>query len=760
MLCLKIYKFFKSRSLRNFILSLAAVMLINSTAALAVGEKTPVPPVAAYQDIKLFQQSVQLSMPRNNTSYWFQIPDGTTLGNDCYLNLDMTISNTLINERSSISLSINGTVLETKRIYDVAKSYTGWWKVAVPASVLKVGKLNQLTIITAQRSIEGDCADIDNPSNWVRLDPDSFFHLSIQQYGSPYIGNVYPFFYDNFSDKYSIQNEYVLPQNPEASVVKDMLKVASAVGVNGKDKDLLMNKVSFGTPSDDSLRNKLYIGTVDKWTPSALFQAPQTLKVSEGFLCVQNNNMLISGKDAAGLSKAVNFFSNRTYMDQILEKQLVVDSDVKNKSTKGITLNEKGNYKLSDFGYDTINLSGAFHQSATFYLSQPGSIKSGSSSYVNVKFRHSKALLSDNSLLTVYLNNTAYDSVKLSQSNSDGGNLKVKIPEEVRNSETIQLRIEVYNYLGKIDCSKDYSDTAWTVIDKSSEIYLEPSREGISPSLQKFPYFSGLSDSGNAVVMCAPKEQGADVLNTMSILATKMGQMNEKIFDYSICSSPENISKDDKKNDMIYFGSFDNLWLPQEVSEKLAIVPLNGKFKINENLSVSPETLNGKIIFQVIRSPWNFNKKIYVVAYDKSVQAYVKTFLSDRKLLSGLDNQISVVDSHGNVKSYSFNEQSNGKDNKVPLTLQRIKYMIEKQTGISIWFVIAAIFLIIIAIASLVVVTGRRRKKRFKRAERKVRRQNFQMNADTSDEDNNQEGSKPEEDNQSEGDKDNKPEDK
>lgn len=684
-------------------------------------------------DIKLFQEDVQLSMPKNVSSYWFRIPEGTAIGEGCYLDLGLNLSGTLIDKRSSISFAVNGIMLETKGIYDVTKDFKGRWRVFVPQDMLRTGELNEITLTTTQRSIEGDCADIDNPSNWVCLDKDSYFHIVVNKYGELYLGNLYTSFYDNLKDKYSMQNEYILPQSPDKSILEGMLKIASAIGANAKDKPVLKNKVSTDTPLDSSIRNKLYIGTSDKWESIAAFQLPKTLSASEGFLSAQNNSVLITGKDKIGFDKAVRFFSSRAYLDQILEKQLTVTSEIKDSSIKRSLPNETGFYKFENFGYDAVNLKGAFHQSATFTFRQPSGIKSGKESYVNVKFHHSKALVSDHSLLTVYLNNIACDSVKLSSSNADGGNLKVKLPEDVLNSEKIELRTEIYNYIGKVDCSKDFSDTAWTVIDKASEVYFEPSGEGVQLTLRDFPFFNTFSaDSSNDLTICIPADYKTKELSLMSLLSTRLGQSSGSVFNYSVCTEAADITKDNKNNDMIFLGAFDNVWFPKEVSSRLGIVSDKGSFTINPSLTISSETLKGKVIFQVIRSPWNFHKKIYVLTYDKSAAFYAAEFLSDKRLISKLVNQVAIVDTKGRVANYDFGDDVSVKDNKMPLTPERIKYLVEKKTGVSVWFLGIAFLIFLIAILILGKVI--RDKNKFKKAAEDMRNTNIDLDAEYSDE--------------------------
>ena len=131
--------------------------------------------------------------------------------------------------------------------------------------------------------------------------------------------------------------------------------------------------------------------------------------------------------------------------------------------------------------------------------------------------------------------------------------------------------------------------------------------------------------------------------------------------------------------------------------------------------------LSGKIIVQVIRSPWDFGKRIYIITYDEGASETLDQVLSDKAIIEKLTGQIAFIDSTGKVTNYDRIDASQ-KEEKVPVTWERIKYLVEKRTGVSIWIVIGAAALIIIAIIVLFRVIGNR--KRFKQAAKNMERAN------------------------------------
>ncbi len=507
---------------------------------------------SGYVDLQLFEKTQRMDMPKNTASYWFTLPEGTVVDENSYLMLHMKLSNTLIYERSSITLEVNETALETKWILDLQEDTDCSWKVAVPADVLRIGELNELKIITTQRSIEGDCADIDNPSNWVNFLNTSYLHIAIDRFAAPKLNNLYNFLYDGLEDRGILENEFILPKDADDLQVEGMLQAAAAVGMYYPYNDTLIYHVSTQVPTAEAIRNKIFIGYDTAYAGNQELLQPEHLTENEGYISVADKagtspyyKTLITGKDADGLQKAVQFFSNKDFLSEIASDQVYVTSDIATLQSKSIRqktkIKESGYYKLEDFGYDSVNLAGAFHQSTSFSLMQPGGIQSGDDSYILVRFRHSKALESDHSLMTVYFDDVAAGSVKLSASNADYGELKVAVPKECLQKSTVNVTIDCYNYLGKIDCSKDYYDTAWTVIDKSTDIYFEPGDTGVTPTLVSAPSFY-LDGSQNTIVMGLSKQTSEEQLTAAGELATRAGQNNREAMSWSVCRDGKALS--------------------------------------------------------------------------------------------------------------------------------------------------------------------------------------------------------------------------
>jgi len=681
-------------------------------------------------DIQIFTDNQKFDMPKNVSSYFFNVPKGTELNEDCYIDLHYKVSDTLINNLSNIIISINGTPIETKWVNYIKEISPDWWRISISRDKLKIGAINEIAIESNQRSIEGDCADIDNPSNWITLYNDSKIHLSIKSLSAPLLKNFYSLYFENFMDKKTLDSEFILPKIQDKNSIENLLKVSSSIGNLYSDRSLINYEVKDNEAGEKNNKNKVIIGKINdflNYNNLKLVLPKDKLKSNQGFLSISDASKeepyyktVISGENDIGIKKAVDFISNNNLLNKIDNNSLEIDSQVENKYSS-FSQNKEGYYKFYDWGYSDINLAGAFHQKTSFSLVQPNGLQSGSGSYINIKFKHSKLLVSDRSLLTVYINGKVIDSEKLSNSNADGGNLKVNIPESVLKQPVIKVDINCYNYIGKIDCSKDYYDSAWTAITADSEVYLSPGKVGIPPNLENFPFFIKTTELKQpSPVMIFPKEINNKYLEIASIMATRVGQNSKQAFNWSVVKEDENLTKDQKENDIILIGSFENIKLPEKVKDKLPIVPReNSKFNIKEGLQVVPETLKNKIVIQVIKSPWNFYKQIYVITYDNNDNLNtLKDLLSNTDYLGQMGKQISIIDNSKDIYNVSVNIDEN---NKVPVTAQSTIDLIQDRTGLPLWAILIILVLLIMGI--IVVIRLRKIKNQFKDAVNKIRRE-------------------------------------
>jgi hypothetical protein len=310
-------------------------------------------------------------------------------------------------------------------------------------------------------------------------------------------------------------------------------------------------------------------------------------------------------------------------------------------------------------------------------------------------------------------------SAKLSASNADGGKIKVRFPAEALAAEDMRVKVEVYNYLGRVDCSKDYYDTAWTVIDKDSVVYFEPGERAIQPTLSGFPT---LSQGAEEVVLAVRSGAPAGTFELAAALAMRAGQANGLAAKWRVANL-ETLPDNKAEADFVILTDNEHAALPEALKRVLSIAPEGGGgFRVSDEANMPPVLIKDKIVFQVARSPWNFNRRVYLVTYPEGMETAALAIVSARSLLKALNGKAAFASASGDVNALA--QRAEDTTVEPPMTLARAVYLAEIRTGYPIeWFMV---FLTILLVIAFLIIRAKRNKSRFKKAAEDVRRKNTQ----------------------------------
>ena len=705
--------------MKRFLALTAALALLFTCTAFAGTEEESLPDAALDTDriqdageteapaaetfrIQLFNTPQAIKLPKATTSYWFQLPEGVQ-AEKASLSLVLLTSDTLLEDYSTATVEVNGVAVASVNLQELKKTAGTVWEVEIPAGRLKAdGTLNQLSVVTAQRSILGDCADIDNPANWLILGEDSALYLTFRQADACLLSGLYPFLFNRADLGNELNAALVLAGSDRDAEAAAALTAASAIGAAYPYKDIASLAVTTGTGSTGNC----FVFDADA--------AGSSLDAGEGALSVRQEDGLIvrvSGGGTDGLEKAVRVLTDRALLSQFTAAEAVIRTDPGPRSP-ALAAREDGLYTLADFGYADMNLAGAFHQQATFSVRQPDGVLGGAGSYFEIHFRHSDALVSDTSLLTVLFDGVPASSIQLSRSNVDGGKLRVAIPGDVLAKGSFEIGVDVYNYLGKIDCSKDWYDVAWTTIAKDSVVYLEPGDNTLVPSLARFPALWGAE-----TVVCLPEGASDTLLQAMASLALLNGQHTQAVTDYRLVHALT--AQDAQDANIILAGARDRIVLPEEIAAELYVLPAGDRYEVKDNAGTIPEALEDKILLQAVRSPYNYKKTVYVLLWaDDAQEEKLADLAADRERLNGLSGELALI---GPGPAVCLNA-AQAREASIPLSPETLMAKAVRATGISrLGLILIAVLVLLILI---LIIRQIRMRNRFSKAKAKMEQQN------------------------------------
>lgn len=646
-------------------------------------------------DIRLFADDQTLDMPKNSRSFWMVVPAGVVPVDDVKLSLHVSYSNTLIEERSSLMVYVNEVPIATHGIVSEGeRDYV--WEVRFDNSLLRLEGYNEIKLTTVQRSIEGECADIDNPLNWVVIHDDSKLSISIDMATDPLIKDYNNLFYGSFSEQYSIVADQVLEDVADIDQVSAALGIVNAAGMTYPDRETVKFRVFDHQVTDKANNNRIYIGKGDGGA-----SGKSEISLNGVTRSAPYYKLSIQSPTTQGLKTIVNFLSNSKLMEQSEEQTLELTRTIaaRNASTY-VRMSDSGMYTFEKLGFSDVELEGAFHQHVNFTIVQPEGVRGEAGSYITIAFRHSEALLSERSLLNVSINGVLIDSVKLTPANTDGGTLVVDIPEEALRGSSIDLSLQAYHYLGKVDCEKDYYDVAWTVIDaEQSKVYLAEARRIVEPTLSGFPTVRDPSEEPE-VQLYLPGAPDCDRVELCAMLSARLGQNSGQVFGWNVVNG--NVEAGATGNVLI-IGNRDSVHLPEELAQRLSIVPSDAGYRVvDENLDVVTENLNDKAILQVVNSPWDALRKIYVVLYDsEEALNRLKGLFETKTRMYALGGQVALVGRGGSVVALSTAETSAPED-AIPMELTDYVKQFEAIVGMAWWIVLLIAVTVIVVIVTII----------------------------------------------------------
>ena len=226
----------------------------------------------------------------------------------------------LLEDYSTATIEVNGIAVESLNLVEFVENKGKFWKIRIPVEWLKSdGTLNQLSIITAQRSILGECADIDNPANWLVISEESYLLLTLLDEGHTHLGNLYPFLFNRaeLGNKISTRFEFA-GSDPDAEF-SAALSIASAIGGNYPYKDIEQMTVSNGKSSSGNH----FVINADSSTNPAL---PELI-AGEVYLSVTYDDDVVidvAGGQTSGLTNAVRTFSDINLLGQFSTDNAVI----------------------------------------------------------------------------------------------------------------------------------------------------------------------------------------------------------------------------------------------------------------------------------------------------------------------------------------------------------------------------------------------------------------------------------------------------
>ncbi|WP_420849473.1 cellulose biosynthesis cyclic di-GMP-binding regulatory protein BcsB [Pediococcus stilesii] len=619
-------------------------------------------------------RSVKTSMYFNKMDYW-DIKKAT-------FNFDYQISQLANDTISDVTVSVNGV-----KFYSFRPEHRSGFQnktIEIPLELIQGNNKIEISgqILNKKNAENYNLAQ--TPANWITIKSGSNVNF---EYELNEAENTLHSFNDHFLGEDTIANQRskIVTSN---SADQDEL-TASMTALTGGSRVITTDNDQINVVKDDDsdAQKGDYIMYVAKYDhlPDKLKKEVSASDVDKHaviktYYTDDRYYMIVTAKTGALLKKAAKFVANAELMKETNKAVEDVDDTT---DTFTSVIQDEGRYQLTN-AIDTVK--GAGHQETSYFVTLPNDRNNADGSKVKLKFRYSKNLNFNRSLVTVYINKIALGSKKLTAAKADGDTLTLDVPKGTSLGNSFEVRV-AFDLEMKDQSTSDNERTPWAEVDTDSVMNVKSQRSN-ELLFTNYPTIFIKNETYNNLAVVVPKKLDADDFRSLTNIFNLIGAYAKSntgtIQFYNKKPSDQTLSN---KN-VIVLGTPDNNAMIRTLNKNLY-------FKYNSNLSrfVSNEKLSiekdyGKSIgtAQLIRSPYNDKAGMLVVTGPSSKASYLATTqLNFKKNIDQYSGDAIVVDEDNTHYSYRF------KKNKYIDAGLEHKRMLSKNSQIIIYVGIAVL---------------------------------------------------------------------
>ncbi len=632
-------------------------------------------------------ESVQANLYFIKMDYW-RVKSAT-------INFNFQVSQLASRSTSDITLSLNGTKFYSFR----PKKETGLQTESIKVPLRLLQGENQLQINGQILNQTGDknYQLAQTPANWLTIYDGANVNF---QYELEPPTKAIKSFYAHFSGTDTIAEENSVITLPKQASNAELTAGMYALSGEARTITTEASQIPVTTADTDAAKAadyQLVIATYDH-LPAAFRQQITRNQLDQRALIktVTKGNrhyLVVTALTGAMLERASRFVANQELMQETEADTEYVSADTRTYTSE---LQYDGSYQLTK---QAETLTGAKHQSNTYFVSLPVDRTNADGSQIRIHFRYAKNLNFKRALATVSLNGSPLGSKKLTAAHADNDSLTVTLPKGKALGHTFTIQVSFDLEMADQD-SSDNSDTPWATIEPDSKAYIKS--QPVSDLLfTNYPNLFLKNDTFNQIAVVRPQRLTGDDYQTLTNLFNLIGNYAQsntgKVQFYTKRPSKTVL----KTSNVIAFGT------PQQ---NAFIKSLNSKlyFKYNRdyhgfvsNEKLSIEQTYGQNIgtAQLLRSPYNARAGLLIVTAAHTGDVYrASTQLNYQRNISQYKGDAIVVDHDNNHYDYRFKKKKTVDDGV------SAKTVVSRNSQLVVYLAIAIVVILMIGLAAFLIL--------------------------------------------------------
>jgi hypothetical protein len=622
------------------------------------------------------------------------------------INLHFQVSQTNVDQQSSVTLSLNGIPFYSFR---PASENNGEQSlsVAAPQGFLKEGS-NTLSIQgNLKTGTEGyQLCSVDNTQDsWLHLFNTS--NIAVKYTPKAITGGIQDFS-ARFSGMDTVKRGQSLLTVPENATGSELESATYALSGFAKGNTLNDKTIPLLPYREDTIKDKSAVVLVAMYDhlPDPLKNLVNTASDLDTHAVIQLVNkdsspvLVVTSKDESLLIKAGRLMASSDLMSQISDDLKVVDdtTDVADPAppiSSNITFTETGD-----------KLTGPNHQEQTYFVSLPSNRSIADDGKISLDFRYAGNLDFDRSLVTVSINNTPVGSKRLTKELANGDVLNLDVPQSLNISGNFSVTVAFDLELASAICTPNTEQMPWAYISKESLMRLN-TKDRTELLLSNYPYPFLRDGIFNRVAVVLPQEMDdysyQSLGNIFNMLGQYAGGNTGDVHYYSDDVTADNL----KDNNIIAIGTYKNNKVIRDNNDKLYFKynKDGGTLLSNEKIAIEEQYGAGIGTLQLLDSPYESGRGMLAVTAVSPESYYLvsKLIASEQERWKVYGDGV-IADKDGQVNAYRFKAISGAaKDSVVSQVLERSDVL---------GFVVAAMLIVTLVVVSLLLMIRKHMKKR------------------------------------------------
>jgi hypothetical protein len=590
-----------------------------------------------------------------SSQQYFEVPDYWKVEN-VQVKLDYQVSQLAITERSSVTLTMNGTPFHSFRP-DPANQAKQRLTVAVPKELIAKG-VNTLSVNgqVDTQEVTQVCMPDERRGNWLQIYDSSIIDIG---YTAAPVKNSISDFARHFIGIDTLEsggNAILVPAQSEAIELEAAVHTLSGFAKASTLKDKQIPILPYSDANMKGKKTAIVVALYDRLPASlqskvdkngldkkAVLQLVQlTGGVSVLVMTSSNGDLLVKAGRLAANQELVNQLQGA--VKEVNDSTDVTTPEVS--ITRTMALTEAGD-----------ELKGAAPE-RSFFISLPSNRSVAEASKVELQLRYAKNLNFDRSLVTIKINNTPIGSKRLTEELANGDTVTMNIPKNLSISGNFTVTAAFNLEQDGNYCVQGDDDKPWAYIAKESKLQVN-TKDRTELLFNNYPYPFLRDGSFNQVTVVLPTERDAYTYRTVTNLFNLLGQYAEGNTG-EVRFVNEDVSADELNNrNLIVIGSYKSNKLIRESNDKLFFrYDANGEtIASNEKMSIDSDY--GKRIgtLQLLDSPYgSANGMLAVTGASPEYQFLASKLVASQSTMWKIFGDGATTDKDGNIQAFRFKQ--------------------------------------------------------------------------------------------------------